>query len=94
MAKASRPHRDIERDYPPAQLASKLRRLADCIEHGRQFRIQIAGVRVLVPPGATINLEHEIGGGEEEVEFQLRWSLAASDEAKPKRKKKKAGKRG
>ena len=76
MPKPARPHRDIERDYPHRQLAQKLRRLADCLEQDKQFRIQIAGVRVLVPPHATINLEHEITGGAEEVEFQLKWSLA------------------
>jgi amphi-Trp domain-containing protein len=78
MAKATpkkKAKRDIERDYPKAQLVSKLRRLADCLEQGRRFQIQIAGERVSIPAGATINLEHERGGSEEEVEFQLKWKL-------------------
>jgi amphi-Trp domain-containing protein len=70
-----RPKRDIERDYPPRQLVAKLRRLADAIEQGKRFRIQIAGERVSIPPDATINIEHERGSTEEEVEFQLKWSL-------------------
>jgi amphi-Trp domain-containing protein len=67
--------RDLERDYPKRQLVTKLRRLADCIEHERPFRIQIAGVRVAVPSSATINLEHERSASEEEIEFQLKWKL-------------------
>ena len=73
--RTARPKRDIEKDYPPRQFAAKLRRLADCIETGKRFQIQIAGQRIAVPPGAVINLEHERSGDEEDVEFQLRWSL-------------------
>ena len=71
----SRPKRDVEKDYPARQFAAKLRRLADCIEGGKRFRIQIAGERISVPPDATINLEHERGKTNEEVEFQLKWKL-------------------
>ena len=70
-----RAKRDIENDYSPKRFAAKLRRLADCIESDRRFRIQIAGERVSIPPNATISIEHERGGDEEEVEFQLKWSL-------------------
>ena len=76
MAKRkSRPKRDVETDYPARQFVAKLRRLADCIEEGKRFRIQIAGERISVPPTATINLEHERGNSNEEVEFQLTWKL-------------------
>jgi len=71
----SRPKRDVEKDYPARQFVAKLRRLADCIEGGKRFRIQIAGERISVPPAATINLEHERGKSNEEVEFQLTWKL-------------------
>ena len=57
------------------QFIAKLRRLADSLEQGKRFRIQIAGERVTIPPTATINIEHERGSSEEEVEFQLVWSL-------------------
>jgi amphi-Trp domain-containing protein len=67
--------RDIEQDYPSKQFVAKLRRLADCIERGDRFRIQVAGERVSVPPSAQINIEHERGASEEEIEFQLRWRL-------------------
>ena len=67
--------RDVEKDYPAKQFAAKLRRLADCIEQGARFRIQVAGERVSVPSSATINIEHERGSSEEEIEFQLTWRL-------------------
>ena len=68
--------RDIEKTYPAKQFVSKLRRLADAIENDERFRIQIAGERISIPPDATISVEHERGGGEEEVEFQIRWTHA------------------
>ena len=65
--------RDIERTYTARQFVSKLRRLADAIEEGRRFRIQVGGERISVPPDATISVEHERSETEEEVEFQIRW---------------------
>ncbi|MCD4755399.1 MAG: amphi-Trp domain-containing protein [Deltaproteobacteria bacterium] len=70
-----RQKRDIEKNYPTKQFVAKLRRLADCIEQGKRFRIQMAGERISIPPNAIINIEHERGDSEEEVEFQLKWSL-------------------
>ncbi|SVE61003.1 uncharacterized protein METZ01_LOCUS513857 [marine metagenome] len=70
-----RSKRDLEKGYTPKQMAAKLRRFADSLETGKQFRIQIAGERVLVPTGALCNIEHERGDGEEEIEFQIKWSL-------------------
>ncbi|MCS6953277.1 MAG: amphi-Trp domain-containing protein [Bryobacterales bacterium] len=67
--------RDVEKDYPARQFVAKLRRLADAIEQGKRFRIQVAGERVTVPAGAVINIEHERGSREEELEFQLKWPL-------------------
>lgn len=68
-----RQKRDVEKNYPPRQFVVKLRRLADSIEQGKPFRIQIAGERISIPPNAIINIEHERGGSEEEIEFQLKW---------------------
>ena len=67
--------RDIEKNYPRRQFVAKLRRLADCLEEGKRFRIQVAGERVSVPASAVINIEHERGDSGEEIEFQLTWSL-------------------
>lgn len=72
--------RDVERTYTTADFAAKLRRLADALESGKPFRIQIAGERFTVPKNAQVSVEHERGDSEEEVEFQLKWSLADADE--------------
>lgn len=73
MSEQTASERDVEKQYPASQFVDKLRRLADCIEQDKRFRIQVAGVRVSVPPDAMISIEHERGDGEEEIEFQLRW---------------------
>ena len=73
--RGGRKKRDVEKGYPSRQFVAKLRRLADCIETGERFRIQVAGERVTIPPGATINIEHERGSDSEEIEFQLKWDL-------------------
>lgn len=65
--------RDIEKGYTTKQMVAKLRRLADCLEQGKRFQIQIAGERVLVPADAVFNIEHERGKSMEEVEFQFKW---------------------
>ncbi len=65
--------RDIEKNYPLKQFVKKLRRLADCIEQGQRFQIQVAGERVSVPATAVINIEHERSDSSEELEFQLKW---------------------
>lgn len=75
----AKPERDVERDYSTEEVVAKLRRLADALETGSSFRIQVAGERFRVPSNAVFSVEHERGEAEEEVEFQLKWSLA--DEA-------------
>lgn len=65
--------RDIEKGYPVAQMVAKLRRLADCLEQGKPFKIQIAGERISVPARAVYNIEHEREGKSEEIEFQIKW---------------------
>ena len=70
----TKPERDIEKSIPVAEFVEKLRRLADALESGDRFRIQVAGERVSVPAKADLQIEHERGPAEEEIEFQLRWS--------------------
>lgn len=65
--------RDIEKTYTNEQFVEKLRRLADCIEKGERFDIQIAGERIYVPKDAIFNIEHEREGRTEEIEFQIKW---------------------
>ena len=65
--------RDIEKGYTTKQMVAKLKRLADCLESGKQFKIQVGGEKIAVPAGATFNIEHEREGKTEEVEFQFKW---------------------
>ncbi|MEC6796896.1 amphi-Trp domain-containing protein [Photobacterium sp. S4TG1] len=65
--------RDIEKYYSNAEFVAKLRRLADAVESGSRFEIQIAGERIYVPVRAEYSVEHEREGNEEEIEFQIKW---------------------
>ncbi len=84
MAKAPR---DIERIYSASEASAKLRRLADAVETGSPFRIQIAGERIRVPGRAAFSIEHERGDDDEEIEFQFTWALdgdaPADEDAEP-----------
>jgi len=66
-------NRDVEKVYAVKQTVEKLRRLADCLETGKPFRIQVAGERVRVPASAVFTIEHEREGQSEEIEFQFKW---------------------
>ena len=65
--------RDVERNCDKDEFVSSLRRLADALEAGEPFRIQVQNKRFTVPQGAELSIEHEASEGEEELEFQLRW---------------------
>jgi amphi-Trp domain-containing protein len=66
--------RDIEKAYSIKQFVTKLRRLADALEQGERFSIQVAGKRVYIPAEATISIEHERSEQSEEIEFQIKWT--------------------
>ena len=66
--------RDVEKVYSVDQFVAKLRRLADALEAGERFEIQVAGERIYVPARAEFDIEHEREGNEEEIEFQLKWT--------------------
>jgi amphi-Trp domain-containing protein len=72
---SDKPGRDIERVYSNQAFVAKLRRLADSIEQGERFEIQVAGERIHVPAAATFSVEHERSEAEEEIEFQVKWKL-------------------
>lgn len=65
--------RDIEKTYPVGEFIEKLRRLADALEKGERFDIQIAGERIFVPVRARYNIEHERSKDGQEIEFQITW---------------------
>lgn len=72
--------RDVETITSVTEFVAKLRRLADALETGESFRIQIAGERFRVPKHATLSVEHERSSDSEEVELQLKWSLDDGEE--------------
>ncbi len=59
--------RDVEKVYSTSEFVAKLRRLADALEAGERFEIQ-------VPARTEFSVEHEREGDEEEIEFQLKWT--------------------
>ncbi len=67
-------NRDIEKVYSTGEFVAKLRRLADALESGEKFEIQVAGERIYVPVRAEFNIEHEREGANEEIEFQIKWT--------------------
>lgn len=71
---SAKPERDVEKNYPKDDFVAKLRRLADAIESGDRFEIQIAGQRIYVPVRAEFTVEHERSDEEEEIEFQVKWA--------------------
>lgn len=71
---AKKADRDIEKAYSVKQTMAKLRRLADCLETVKPFKIQVAGERISVPATAIFTIEHEREGNGEELEFQFKWT--------------------
>lgn len=67
------PNRDVEKIYSVKDFTAKLRRLADALDAGQAFEIQVAGERLYIPADASFSVEHERSDGTEELEFQLRW---------------------
>jgi len=72
--------RDVEKMYAVPDVVAKLRRLADALESGKPFRIQVAGERIHVPSRAEFSVEHERGDESEEIEFQFTWALTADED--------------
>jgi amphi-Trp domain-containing protein len=65
--------RDVERVVGAKQFAAALRRVADAVERGEPFQMQVLNERFTVPATAEFSIEHEVAGGAEELELQLRW---------------------
>ncbi len=64
---------ELEKSYSAKQSAAKLRRLADSLESGEDFHIQVDGKKIKVPASATVAIEYEAIDGEEELEFEIKW---------------------
>lgn len=66
--------RDVERVQNREQFVASLRRIADAVERGEAFRIQVAERRFTVPASAELSIEHEVSGEQQELELQFRWT--------------------
>jgi amphi-Trp domain-containing protein len=67
-------NRDVERVQNRPQFVASLRRIADALEKGEPFRIQVQQLRLTVPIEAELSIEHEVEGDREELELQFRWT--------------------
>jgi amphi-Trp domain-containing protein len=65
--------RDVEKNVSKDFFIETLRRVADALEKGESFRIQVAGERVTIPAGCELLIEHERDDEEQEIELQFRW---------------------
>jgi amphi-Trp domain-containing protein len=70
--------RDVEKAVDKTYFVETLRRLADSLEKGEPFRIQVAGERFVVPGDAELRLEHEVEDGVEELSLELCWRSEGS----------------
>ena len=59
--------RDIEKNVTKETFVATLRRLADSLERGEAFRIQVQNKRFEVPQSAALVIEHEMDGAVAEV---------------------------
>jgi amphi-Trp domain-containing protein len=64
---------EVEKGYSNKQTAEKLRRLAESIEQGRAFEIQVSGQRIYVPADAEIDFEYERTENDHELEVEIKW---------------------
>ena len=65
---------EVEKGYSNKQTAEKLRRLAEAIEQGKAFEIQVSGQRIYVPADATIDFEYESDEKSHELEVEIKWN--------------------
>jgi amphi-Trp domain-containing protein len=72
--------RDVEKRLSIPEFVAELRRLADALEAGELFDIDMEGETVRVPASAIASIEHEREDGHEEIEFQLVWSAEEANE--------------
>jgi amphi-Trp domain-containing protein len=64
---------EVEKGYSNKQTAEKLRRLAEAVEQGKAFEIQVSGQRIRVPADATIDFEYERDEESHELEVEIKW---------------------
>ena len=65
---------EIEVTQDVTSFVAELRRLADALESGSAYTIDLDGDLVTIPMNATLSVAHEEDDGDVELEFQLSWS--------------------
>ncbi len=64
---------EVEKEYSVKETVAKLRRLAECLEKGEPFEIQVSGKRVYMPVVVEMSIEYENEESEYQLEFQFKW---------------------
>ena len=64
---------EVEKGYSNKQTAEKLRRLAEALEQGKAFEIQVDNQRIYVPADAEIDFEYERTENIHELEIEIKW---------------------
>jgi amphi-Trp domain-containing protein len=64
---------EVEKGYSNKATAEKLRRLAEALEQGTAFEIQVKGQRIYVPADAEIDFEYERTENVHELEVEIKW---------------------
>ena len=70
---------DIEVSHEVSTFVAELRHLADALESGGDYTIQIDGEDVTIPADADFSVALEREDGESELEFQITWSSAEDE---------------
>ena len=65
---------EIEKSYSSKEVVAELRRLADDLEAGKTYEIEIERELIHIPPNATAKFEYERDAEEEELEIGLKWT--------------------
>lgn len=72
--------RETEVTQDVTSFVAELRRLADALESGSAYTIDLDGDLVTIPMNAMLSVAHEEDDGDVELEFQLSWSLGDMEE--------------
>lgn len=71
--------RDVEVPHEISSFTAELRRLADALDQGEDYVIEIEGEEITIPAEARFSIAHEREDGEVELEFQVTWTLDEED---------------
>ena len=83
--KAAVGDRDETKSKTEESFVALLRRVANSVEAGKGFEMQVKNERVWVPENAKCSVEHEKKGSKNEIELQLKWTVREGKEAKEKK---------